>query len=69
MTTTSDHHLAVRTERRIGEVDTLRGFALFGILITNVRLAGQLGPRGVKLDMQLADFSLELRHRVGRPGP
>jgi hypothetical protein len=36
ITTTSDHDPSVRTGRRIGEVDALRGFALFGILIANV---------------------------------
>jgi uncharacterized membrane protein YeiB len=36
MTTTSDHDPGMRTGRRIGEVDALRGFALFGILIANV---------------------------------
>ncbi len=35
MTTTSDHDPGVRTGRRIGEVDALHGFALFGILIAN----------------------------------
>jgi uncharacterized membrane protein YeiB len=37
MTTTADHDPGVRTGRRIGEVDALRGFALFGILITTRR--------------------------------
>jgi len=35
VTTTSDHDPGVRTGRRIGEVDALHGFALFGILIAN----------------------------------
>jgi uncharacterized protein len=39
MNTISDHAPRVRTDRRIGEVDALRGFALFGILITNVVVA------------------------------
>jgi len=36
MTTTADHDPGVRAGRRTGEVDALRGFTLFGILIPNV---------------------------------
>jgi hypothetical protein len=62
MTTTADHDPGVRTGRRIGEVDALRGFALFGILIPNVVAAVTriLGVQG-------GEFSF-IPRQPGRPG-
>ncbi|GAA4994968.1 DUF418 domain-containing protein [Actinopolymorpha pittospori] len=47
MTTTSDREPGVRTGRRIGEVDAVRSFALFGILIANV-VAAVTGIRSMQ---------------------